>query len=96
MPFVNLNGHSLHYTDLKPGNVEGLSLNMIFVHGLGSSQNYYYPILPYLTSFRCILFDNYGAGRSSYDGKESSVELIAKDLLGLLDYLEISKAVVVG
>lgn len=43
------------------------------------------------------MFDNYGAGRSKYDdGRETSIALIGKDVLGLLDYLKVSKAIVVG
>jgi len=98
MPFATINGHSLHYTDIAPS--EPAPQTIIFVHGLGSTQNYYHPIIhPYLSSFRCIVFDNYGAGRSSYDEavqQETSIPLIAKDVLGLLDHLRVSKAVVVG
>jgi pimeloyl-ACP methyl ester carboxylesterase len=96
MPFADINGHSLHYTDIAPLGSSEAAHTIIFVHGLGSTQNYYFPIFPYLTSFRCILFDNYGAGRSKYDGKETSIPLIGKDVLGLLDHLKVQKAIVVG
>ncbi|KEF56928.1 uncharacterized protein A1O9_07118 [Exophiala aquamarina CBS 119918] len=105
MPFAEINGHSLHYTDMAPSPSSSSSspdptapTTIVFVHGLGSTQNYYFPIItPYLSSFRCIVFDNYGAGRSKYDdGHETSIPLIGKDVLGLLDYLKVSRAVVVG
>ena len=96
MPFANINGHSLHYTDIAPSGDKEAKLTLVLVHGLGSTQNYYFPIFPYLTSYRCIIFDNYGAGRSKYDGGETSIPLIAKDVLGLLDHLKVQKAVMVG
>lgn len=103
MPSTLLNDHTLHYTDLPPDNDAAAKLTLIFVHGLGSSQNYYYPILPALTAkgFRCVVFDNYLAARSFQEREwkenpDTSVEGIAKDVLGLLDRLEVQKAVVVG
>ena len=96
MPFATINGHSLHYTDIAPSGEQSPNLTLIFVHGLGSTQNYYFPIFPYLTSYRCIIFDNYNAGRSQSDGKETSVPIIAKDVLGLLDHVKVDKAIVVG
>ncbi|ETI19667.1 hypothetical protein G647_08680 [Cladophialophora carrionii CBS 160.54] len=98
MPFATANNHCLHYTDIAPSSSSQSSPHtLIFVHGLGSTQNYYFPIFQYLTSYRCIIFDNYGAGRSEYKaGSETSIESIGKDVLGLLDYLEVDKAIVVG
>lgn len=97
MPFANINSHSLHYTDIAPSGNKESKLTLIFIHGLGSTQNYFFPIFPYLATYRCIVFDNYGAGRSKYAGGETSIPSLAKDVLGLLDHLGIQdKAVVVG
>jgi pimeloyl-ACP methyl ester carboxylesterase len=96
MPFVTINSHSLHYTDIAPSKHQPAKLTLIFIHGLGSTQNYYFPIFPYLTSYRCIIFDNYNAGRSQSDGKETSIPIIARDVLSLLEHLSITKAVVIG
>ncbi|EHY60450.1 hypothetical protein HRR83_000211 [Exophiala dermatitidis] len=102
MPFVTINNHTLHYTDISPSAESSAtpesSLTLVFSHGLGSTQNYFYPILPYLTHYRCIVFDNYGAGRSKLNegDAESSIPSIAKDVLGLLDHLNVRQAVVVG
>ncbi|KIV79034.1 hypothetical protein PV11_06623 [Exophiala sideris] len=104
MPYLTVNNHTLHYTDIAPSsNTTSPSPNpqetptLIFVHGLGSTQNYYFPIFPHLTAYRCIIFDNYGAGRSSFvSGTETSIPAIAKDVLGLLDTLNVEKAIVLG
>jgi pimeloyl-ACP methyl ester carboxylesterase len=96
MPFITVNGKRLNYADTKPETPDATTYTIIFVHGLGSTQNYFFPILPHLVDYRCITFDNYGAGRSKYDGQPHSIETIGRDVLGILDHLKVSKAVVVG
>jgi len=97
MPFIAVNGRKLNYADTQPAESKDSSrTTIIFVHGLGSSQNYFFPILPYMTDYRCITFDNYGAGRSEFDGQEHSIESMAKDVIGLLDSLEVERAIVAG
>jgi pimeloyl-ACP methyl ester carboxylesterase len=102
MPFIIVNNHKLHYTDSKPPSTESQvapRATLILVHGLGSTQNYYSSILPTLTgsNYRCITFDNYGAGRSEYvNGQVASIEGIGADVLALLDALQVPKAIVMG
>lgn len=96
MPFAKLGGRELHYTDHNPSST---SVAIVFVHGLGSTQNYYGPILPCLSQYRCVTFDNYAAGRSKYYADlypKTSIDQIAQDVLGLMDFLKIQKAIVVG
>jgi pimeloyl-ACP methyl ester carboxylesterase len=68
------------------------------MHGLGSSQDYYHAVTQGLLTkgFRCIIFDNTGAGRSPYTFVEQSIQSLADDIIGIMDTLEVSKAVVVG
>ncbi len=97
MPFATVNGKKLNYADTQSAESTDSTKKTIFlVHGLGSTQNYYFPILPNLKDYRCIMMDTYGAGRSKFDGKEHSIESIAKDVLGLLDHLKVEKAIVAG
>ncbi|RMZ76410.1 hypothetical protein DV737_g4857, partial [Chaetothyriales sp. CBS 132003] len=102
MPFATVNNHQLHYTDLAPSTPASPTAaptppTLIFVHGLGSSQNYFFPILPYLAAYRRIVFDNYNAGRSQSDGGETSIASIGRDVLALLDHLHVvGRAVVIG
>ena len=97
MPFLELGYKRLHYSDLKPqdGNAQE---TFIFMHGLGSSQNYYSAVTQSLVAngFRCITFDNTGAGRSTYTFVEQSIETLAEDTIGVLDALKVEKAVFVG
>jgi pimeloyl-ACP methyl ester carboxylesterase len=97
MPFLNVNNHQLHYADSHPDGAPAKGLTFVFIHGLGSSQNYYFPILPYLTpSHRCVTLDTYGSARSTYTGQTISIASIAADVVGVLDVLKVSQAVVVG
>ncbi|KAJ5156215.1 Alpha/beta hydrolase fold-1 [Penicillium capsulatum] len=97
MPLVTVNSHRLNYADSHPdGPPTPSGLTLVFVHGLGSSQNYYFPVIPHLSSHRCITVDTYGAARSPYTGEAVSIPGIAEDVIGVLDALKISKAVVVG
>ncbi|KAH7081576.1 Alpha/Beta hydrolase protein [Paraphoma chrysanthemicola] len=96
MPFLQVGYKRIHYADLKPeGNVRE---TFICMHGLGSSQDYYHATAQSLVAkgFRCIIFDNTGAGRSPYTFVEQSVQSLSDDIIGILDVLGIPKAVVVG
>lgn len=98
MPYLTTNNHQLHYSDTHPSGAlpSSKSQTLIFIHGLGSSQNYYYPIIPRLPNHRCVTIDTYGSGRSPYTGDAVSIESIAADVVGVMDELKIAKAVVVG
>ena len=95
MPFVTVHGKRLHYADTK-ADAGADAHTMVFVHGLGSTQNYFFPMLPALARYRCITLDTYGAGRSRFDGQEHSIESIGGDVLAVLDGLKVGRAVVVG
>lgn len=98
MPFLKAGNHTLHYADSHPsGPPTSTGLTFLFIHGLGSSQNYYFPVIPHLTNHhRCITIDTYGAARSPYTNDPVSIPSIAQDVIGALDALRIAKAVVVG
>jgi pimeloyl-ACP methyl ester carboxylesterase len=96
MPLLQLNYKQIHYTDLKPdGDVRE---TLIFMHGLGSSQDYYHAVTQGLVpkGFRCIIFDNTGAGRSPYTFIEQSIWTLADDIIGILDALAVAKVIVIG
>ncbi|RAL07503.1 alpha/beta fold hydrolase [Aspergillus homomorphus CBS 101889] len=96
MPTVTVHNHEIHYADSHPDGAPTNGLTFIFIHGLGSSQNYYFPILPFLSNHRCITLDTYGSARSTYTGQSVSIESIAADVVGVLDALHVPQAVVVG
>jgi pimeloyl-ACP methyl ester carboxylesterase len=96
MPFLQLGYKRIHYSDLRP--LGELRETFIFTHGIGSSQDYFYAIALELQErhFRCIIFDTTGSARSPYTQIEQSVESLGEDVIGILDHLKVSKAIVVG
>ncbi|KAH8692882.1 putative alpha/beta hydrolase [Talaromyces proteolyticus] len=97
MPYIDVNQKRLNYADSHPAGAPPGGLTCVFIHGLGSSQNYYFPILPHLTStHRCITIDTYGCGRSRFTGLLQDIGSIADDVVKVMDGLKIQKAVIVG
>lgn len=97
MPFLQANNHRLNYADSHPDGAPTNGHTFIFIHGLGSSQNYYFPVVPHLTEkHRCVTLDTYGAARSPLTNDPISIPGIADDVIGVLDALKVAKAIVVG
>lgn len=96
MPFLQVGYKRIHYADLKP---EGSDREtFILMHGLGSSQDYYHAVAQgmLVRGHRCIIFDTTGAGRSPYTFVEQSIQSLADDVIGILNALEVAKAVFCG
>lgn len=90
---VEINGHKLNYT------VKGsdASLPVIFIHGFPFSHRMWDPQLAALPSrFRGIAYDIRGHGLSEPGDGQFSIEFFVDDLIGLLDYLDVKKAVLCG
>jgi len=98
MPYATVNSHRVHLTDTKAAEADRGHGKppILMIHGLGSSQNYYMPVIPYLDKYRCIALDTYGAARSKSQGEDLSLEQLAEDVVGVMDSLNIAKAVVAG
>ncbi len=76
----------------------GSGLPVILLHGgLGHSGNWGYQV-PALVEkgYRAILIDSRGHGRSTRDARPFSYELLASDVLAVMDTLHLEKAALVG
>jgi len=76
----------------------GAGPTVIMLHGgLGHSGNWGYQ-LPALTSsgYRAILIDSRGHGHSTRDERPYTYELMASDVLAVMDHLQLEKAAFVG
>jgi pimeloyl-ACP methyl ester carboxylesterase len=98
MPYATIKDRKIHYFDSsvlhQPQNAK---VPILMVHGLGSSQNYWMPVISKISpKFRCIALDSYGAGRSKSNGEKVTLDGIAEDVVALLDSLKIEKAVIAG
>jgi pimeloyl-ACP methyl ester carboxylesterase len=70
---------------------------VILLHGGLANSNYWGRQVPALAEkYRVIVMDSRGHGRSSRDERPYGYELMASDVLGLMDFLNIPKAAIVG
>jgi pimeloyl-ACP methyl ester carboxylesterase len=70
---------------------------VILLHGGLANANYWGSQVRALQSqYRVIVMDSRGHGRSSRDDKPYGYDLMASDVIGLMDFLKIPKAAIVG
>jgi pimeloyl-ACP methyl ester carboxylesterase len=70
---------------------------VIMLHGAMANSNYWGNIVPELAKhYRVIVMDSRGQGRSTSDSQQYSYDLMASDVIGLMDYLNIKQAAIVG
>src|ERR1700722_16708402 len=88
---ATINGLDLHYETLGEGPP------IVFVHGLGATSNVWHAQrLTLSKNYQVILYDRSGSGRSQKARDGYSINTWADELAGLLDYLAVPSAVVVG
>ncbi|MEH6944495.1 alpha/beta fold hydrolase [Bacillus sp. JJ722] len=91
MPTIEIDGTNLYYS------VKGEGTPIVFIHPpLLTSANFIYQVEELSQTFKVITFDIKGHGRSGYSKQTITYPLIVKDLIYLLDYLEIEKAFICG
>ena len=90
--YVESDGARIWYT------AYGVGSPVILLHGgLGHSGNWGYQVPALLQSgYRAILIDSRGHGRSTRDARPYTYELMAADVLAVMDALNIEKAGFVG
>lgn len=71
---------------------------IIFVHGFGGLQQIWHLQVAFFAKhhFKVVTYDQRGHGASSPLGKSDGIELLAKDLLSLIDQLKLTHPVLVG
>ncbi len=76
----------------------GFGSPVILLHGgLGHSGNWGYQVPALIKNgYRAVLIDSRGHGRSTRDSRPFSYELMASDVLTVMDTLHLEKAVMVG
>lgn len=76
----------------------GTGTPVILLHGgLGNSCNWAYQVPALIDAgHRVIVIDSRGHGRSTRDTRPYSYELMASDVLAVMDRLEIAKAAIIG
>jgi pimeloyl-ACP methyl ester carboxylesterase len=88
---ASINGIKIWY------NLFGRGTPVILLHGGLANANYWGNLVPVLApDYRVVVMDSRGHGRSSRDARPFGYDLMASDVLALMDFLKIDKAAVVG
>jgi aminoacrylate hydrolase len=91
MPFAKLPDAEIHYE------VFGRGPPVLLVSGLGGVASYWQPNVAALAeTHTVIVHDHRGTGASTKSEQEYSVELLADDVLKLMDVLGIARAALIG
>ena len=91
MPVQKINGIDLYY------DIQGKGEPLLFISGFSGSHQAWLPYTNYFSqTFQTIAFDNRGAGQSEQPPPPYSIQMLAEDVIGLLNHLKIPKAYMVG
>jgi pimeloyl-ACP methyl ester carboxylesterase len=89
--YAPVNGIKIWYAEF------GAGAPVILLHGGLANSNYWGKLVPALSPrYRVIVMDSRGHGRSSRDDKPYGYDLMASDVVALMDYLKIDKAALIG
>ncbi|KAH6643296.1 Alpha/Beta hydrolase protein [Truncatella angustata] len=98
MPFLTIRGKSIYYRSSSPE--AGSDTAILFIHGLGSSNSFYAPLIPSLVAagYKCVAFDTHGSGSSKYNGQYGGIEGMVEDVKDLMQQLKLdaSSSIIVG
>lgn len=90
--FVNANGTTFHYLDWG-----GSGQPCLMVHGTGLCAGVWEPIADVLRErFHCMALDLRGHGESGGADADISWDLVARDVAGVIDALDLQGALIVG
>ena len=77
--------------------VEGQGEPLVMIMGLGSDKrNWMFQVPTFKKHYQLVTFDNRGVGKSSKPAAPYTTRIMADDTVGLMDYLGIKKAHILG
>jgi len=89
--FAKINGLKLCYAEYGKGDP------IILIHGIGGKKETWIAQITELSNhFRTITFDIRGVGKSDRPNIPYTMEMLADDISGLMDYLKIDKTHIIG
>src|SRR2546428_4024244 len=91
MPFASIGKYRIYYVE------EGDGFPLVLIHGLAGDHEAWAPqIQAFRGRHRVVAFDNRGAGKSTQVDEPVTTRDLARDTLGLMDALGVSRAHIVG
>ena len=91
MPMVKVNDINMYYE------AHGEGEPLLLISGNGGESSQWKDMIPtFSKDYKVIPFDNRGAGRTDKPDIEYSIEMMAADVIGLMDALGIEKAHILG
>jgi pimeloyl-ACP methyl ester carboxylesterase len=91
MPKAPVNGISMYYE------VQGKGVPLVMIQGFaGNHQAWFFQTPVFRKYYKVIVFDNRGVGKSGRAGESYTIRTMADDVIGLMDYLAIDKAHILG
>jgi 3-oxoadipate enol-lactonase len=90
MPTIQTDSIEINYESFGEGEP------LLLIMGFGMPGAAWAPMLPFLSGFRCIYFDNRGTGKSAKPEGPYTIPMMAEDASNLLKALGIPKANVYG
>src|SRR5512146_1474772 len=90
MPIVKAGAVSLSYDTFGAGEP------LLLIMGFGAPGAAWMPVLPMLSGFKCIYFDNRGTGNSEKPAGSYTIPEMADDAANLLEAIGVESAMVYG
>ncbi|CAM4802989.1 unnamed protein product [Rotaria magnacalcarata] len=91
--YASINNIQIWYNIYGPS----CGVTILFLHGgFGNSDYWGFQVQALKSSYQCIVMDSRGQGRSTSSSSDITYDLMTADVIGLLDYLGITQAYVVG
>lgn len=89
--YAVINGTRIWYAEFGHGKP------VILLHGAFTNSNYWGNQIPVLAkNYKVIVMDSRGQGRSENNEKFLSYDLMSSDVIGLMDFLKIKQAAIIG
>jgi pimeloyl-ACP methyl ester carboxylesterase len=91
MPTAKVNGINMYYQ------VHGQGEPLVMIQGFaGGHQAWFFQLRTFKKYYRVVVFDSRGIGRSNGADHPYTIKTLADDVVGLMDYLGIPKAHILG
>jgi len=91
MPKAPVNGINMYYKVLGKG------IPLVLIQGFaGPHQAWFFQTPVFKKYYKVIIFDNRGIWKSGTSGEPYTIRTMADDVIGLMDYLDIDKAHILG